>query len=340
MENQKILQPYLAGLKEELVYAVDHFVPGPAELDLMLRYHLGWMNKEGRSIDTYAGKQIRPLLTLLSCQVVGEDWHNALPAAAAVELLHNFSLIHDDIEDNSPIRRGRPALWKIWGVPLSINAGDAMFALAHMALLRLREVGVSTERVLTCAQIFEQTNLVLTSGQHLDMLFESRERVEVDDYLEMIVGKSAALIASSLQLGAVVGGASVEQVAYFEQFGRNLGIAFQIRDDILGIWGEADVMGKSAATDIVSRKKSLPVLFGLSQSDQLRALYAKDSFDSGDVDLVVGLLEDIGALDYARELELKYYQFAFDAFGQLEVFDEVSYGILQSIGQELLGRTF
>ena len=143
------------------------------------------------------GKMLRPLLCLASCEAVGGDGQRALPAAAALELLHNFSLIHDDIEDGSPQRHGRDTVWRVWGVAQAVNAGDGMFALAHVTLHRLSEVGVAADQVLAVAALLDEASLRLCEGQYRDLSYEERLDVRCDDYLEMVAGKTAALMAAS-----------------------------------------------------------------------------------------------------------------------------------------------
>lgn len=337
MIDKNQLKPYLDALNDELRLVVDRFFPGPPELGVMLRYHLGWVDEQGNPASVYAGKQFRPLFLLLCAEAAGGDWRQALPAAAAVELVHNFSLIHDDIEDRSPLRRGRPTLWSIWGEASAINAGDAMFALAHRALLRLAECGVSSARVLRAVEMFEETNLELTRGQHSDMAFESRPEVSVEEYLEMVRGKTAALISLCARLGAWVAGCGDERVAQFAELGLSLGMAFQVRDDILGIWGEPEVTGKSAATDIVSRKKSLPVLYGLGRSSDFRDVFGRaEVLDEGDVGLAVGFLDEVDARGFAEGVELRYVNRASVLFSEL--LGEGS--LLSVLISSLAGRAF
>ena len=338
MVDRNQLKPYLDALSDELRLVVDRFFPGPPELDVMLRYHLGWVDEHGQAVEVYAGKQFRPLFLLLCAEAAGGDWRQALPAAAAVELIHNFSLIHDDIEDRSPLRRGRPTVWSIWGEAPAINAGDAMFALAHMAILRLAECDVPPARVLQAVQMFERTNLELTRGQHLDMAFELRQQVSVDEYLDMVRGKTAALIGLSAQLGALVAGQPEARVSEFAELGLSLGMAFQVRDDILGVWGDPAVTGKSAATDIVSRKKSLPILFGLDRSTGFQDVFWRDGeLSAGDLEEAVRLLDSVDARGYAEELELRYADRASGLFSGLLGGKQSLLSVLIS---SLVGRSF
>lgn len=302
-----ILSRYLAVLESEMQAVVASHLRDEPGFGLMVRYAMGWVDQNDQPYHQTTGKRLRPILLLLCAEASGGDWKAALPAAAAVELLHNFSLIHDDIQDTSELRHGRPTLWRVWGIPNAINAGDAVFSLAYSALADISS-SVSIEQALLIWKIFNATNLELTRGQHLDMSFETRSSVSVDQYISMIAGKSAALLSACAQMGSLVAELNIDRAQYFATFGLNIGLAFQIRDDILGIWGQPSVTGKSAATDIISRKKSLPVLYGLSQSDELRAIYAKPSLQDGDVQHAVQILDSVAAGDYARQQEEQYYQ--------------------------------
>lgn len=276
----------------------------------MMHYHMGWRDEQLQPANVHVGKQIRPVICLLTCMAAGGDWQQAVPAAAAIELLHNFSLIHDDIEDASPTRRGRKTLWTIWGVEQAINAGDAMFALAHLALNRLVDRGVSAETAVRALRRFDETCVRLTQGQYADMDFERRDSVTVDDYLAMITGKTAVLLSLCNELGALIAGCGDETVHNYAQFGLNLGLAFQVIDDILGIWGDEAVIGKSASTDILTKKKTLPVLYGLSQNGALRKLYEQENTDEQFVKEAISVLDKTGSREYATERATDYSQTA------------------------------
>ncbi len=237
----------------------------------MLAYHLGLDGPAGRG-----GKRLRPLLGVLAYQSLGGDYRKALPGAAAVELGHNFSLVHDDIEDADRERRHRPTLWALWGVPLAINAGDALFALSRLALYRLLE-GEEYEdrRVLELMKIYDETCLALCEGQYLDISFERRDDVTVEAYFEMIGKKTAALLGASVQAGAIL---AVDDTAVHEayrQFGYDLGMAFQVADDVKGTFWASEDSGKPEAGDIRKRKKTLPVVWALehaSEADRARLI--------------------------------------------------------------------
>lgn len=224
----------------------------------MLGYQLGYVDALGRP-SSGAGKRFRPILALLACEGAGGHWEDALPLAAAIELVHNFSLIHDDIEDQDPTRRHLPTVWKVWGQPQAINAGDAMLALAGRTLAA---TSATPDIFRDLMRAFQDVTLDLTRGQYLDMSFEVRKDVTATEYRQMIELKSAALIVFSVEAGALLGGASAATRQQLRTFGLALGTAFQIRDDVLGIWSSQEITGKQPSKDLQNRKKTLPILLG------------------------------------------------------------------------------
>jgi geranylgeranyl diphosphate synthase type I len=238
----------------------------------------------------------------------------ALPAAAAIELVHNFSLIHDDIEDSSETRRHRATVWRLWGLPHGINCGDGMFSAALLRFSHLTERGVAPERALEAQRVLMQTCLRLTEGQYMDMCFETQMDVDLARYLWMIRRKTAALIACATRLGALLGGASASVTAAYARFGENLGLAFQVVDDILGIWGREDETGKSAKTDILTRKKTLPIVY-VMQDPELQALYARELTED-DVGSVLAILERHQAREHALQRAREYSAEALEALQQ------------------------
>jgi geranylgeranyl diphosphate synthase type I len=271
-----------------------------------MRYHLGWEDREGRPIDGRGGKLLRPALLLLSCEAVGGDWQRALPAAAAVELLHNFTLIHDDVEDGSPQRHGRDTVWRVWGTAQAINAGDGMFALAQSTLLRLAGGGHGPDRVVESMRLFTEATLRLCEGQHLDLAHADGRMITEEQYRTMVGGKSGALLAASCAAGALLGGAAPETVAALRSFGEHLGLAFQIRDDVLGIWGDEAATGKSASDDLRARKQSYPVVVACERATgearrELLELYRRNDREGADVLRIRGLLEVAGARAMAEQ---------------------------------------
>ncbi|MDX9991190.1 MAG: polyprenyl synthetase family protein [Anaerolineales bacterium] len=263
----------------------------------MLTYHMGWSG-EGAGAEA-TGKRIRPLMVLLCCAASGGAWQPALPAAAGVELAHNFSLVHDDIQDNSEKRRGRPTLWTKWGVPQSINTGDGLFVLSNLALSDLAQ-SYPPESALRAAQVLHEICLRLTCGQHMDISYEERLDLNEDDYWPMISGKTAALLAGCCQIGAILGGAERQTENAYHEFGLALGLAFQVQDDILGIWGNEALTGKSTASDLLEGKKSLPVLYGLGQNKEFGKRWKSGPITPQDVQAVAEMLAEEGANAYAQ----------------------------------------
>jgi geranylgeranyl diphosphate synthase type I len=268
----------------------------------MLTYHMGWTG-EGAGPEA-AGKRIRPLMVLLAAASCGGDWRTALPAAAAVELVHNFSLVHDDVQDNSDKRRGRPTVWTKWGVPMAINAGDALFVIANQAILDLEKT-LPAPLVVRAASILNNICLELTRGQYMDMSYEERSDLKMEDYWPMIGGKTSALLSACTHIGALIGGADAEKQENYRAFGYGLGLAFQVQDDVLGIWGDEAVTGKSAASDLVEGKNSLPILFALEKNGAFAKRWRQGPIQAGEVGEAAALLESEGARTYAVEISQK-----------------------------------
>ncbi|MFC1924479.1 polyprenyl synthetase family protein [Chloroflexota bacterium] len=309
---------YGSELEAELKSILDKSEP---PLYVLMRYHMGWVDKRGCPQETSVGKRSRPTLCLLACEGVGGDWRSALPAAAAVELIHNFSLIHDDIQDRSPERRNRPAVWKIWGQAQGINAGDAMYTLAHLALFRLEERGVSPEKIIMASNILSQSSLQICLGQYLDINLESNIDIQLDSYLEMITEKTASLFECSLYLGSLLGTDSKAQISHLRSFGRDLGMAYQVRNDMLGIWEEKNNGKKSPCTDIRYKKKTLPIIYALQKAEgedrgKLLDIYSKARVSAEDVTQVLHILNELDARTYTGEVIKQYH---FRALQELEL---------------------
>jgi geranylgeranyl diphosphate synthase, type I len=304
------------------------------ELRSMLRYHLGW---EGEGSGPEAqGKRVRPLLVLLTTSSAGGDWQSALPAAAAVELIHNFSLIHDDIQDQSPMRRGRSTVWVKWGVAQAINAGDLMFTQAHLSLLNLKGL-IPAEDILSASQVLHQTCVQLTKGQFLDIWNESEKSIPMDAYWPMIGGKTASLLACCTELGAIVAGASRERRGAFREFGYKLGLAFQVQDDWLGIWGNSSQTGKSSDSDLVSGKKTLPVLYAIQQQKQFAQRWADGPITASEVPELAQMLVDEGAQTYTEQLSNQLTKDALEALDIGSISHEAG-AALRNLAKKLLGR--
>ncbi len=330
--TEKVRHALREELQQVISRAGDHNTP---ELLEMITYQLGWT---GENAGTKAeGKQLRAVMTLLACEAAGGDWQVALPAAAAVELLHNFSLIHDDIEDLGETRRGRPSVWKIWGKAQAINTGDAMFALANISILNLAD-SVSTKAALQAGALFHTTCLRLTQGQHLDISFENWDEVELDTYWKMVGGKTAALLAFCLQVGALAAGADLEIQAHYRDFGHYLGMAFQVQDDILGIWGLEEQTGKSITDDLVTRKKTLPVIYGLAQKKTFYQFWTEQDITAENAVQLAEILQAEGGRAYAQSAADRLTDLALSALQQAQPADQAG-EILKILAQNLLQRS-
>ena len=293
------IKPLLSSIELELQKQVSRLDTAHTKpFHEMLTYHLGWTGKGAGPEAT--GKRIRPLMVLLTTAACGGDLQKALPAAAAVELVHNFSLVHDDIQDNSPTRRGRDTAWVKWGAPMAINIGDALFVLSNQAIVDLKE-NYPAETVVKAAEILHNTCLELTRGQFMDMSYEERTDLSTDDYWPMIAGKTAALLSACCHLGALLGGADETQQDAYRSFGQYLGLAFQVQDDILGIWGNETVTGKSVASDLVEGKNSLPVLAGLSANKKFAGRWRQGPIHAFEVEEMAKLLAIEGGYATAHE---------------------------------------
>jgi geranylgeranyl diphosphate synthase, type I len=294
------LAELIADTEGEIVRLVQDRDPSTHGLYEMVRYHLA-LDGSGAS----GGKRIRPLLGLLAYASIAGDHRRALPGAAAVELGHNFSLVHDDIEDGDRERRHRATLWSKHGVPQAINAGDTLFSLSRIALHRLTDLGFSDAKVLRLMRLYDETCLALCEGQYIDIATsESDELMSVDGYLDMIGRKTAALIAASIEAGALLATDDDEVIARYRAFGWALGLAFQLNDDLLGIWGAEQATGKEPS-DIARHKKTLPVIYAFQQAGpddraRLVELYAAAAPTTEDVAEIVAMLERLGARDFTR----------------------------------------
>jgi geranylgeranyl diphosphate synthase type I len=295
------LAELIADTEHEIVRLVQDRDPSTHGLYEMVRYHLA-LDGSGAS----GGKRMRPLLGLLAYASIAGYHERALPGAAAVELGHNFSLVHDDIEDGDTERRHRPTLWSIHGVPQAINAGDTLFSLSRIALHRLTDLGFSDSKVLRLMRLYDETCLALCEGQYLDIATsETDDIMSVEAYFDMIGRKTAALIAASIEAGALLATDDDEVIARYRGFGWSLGLAFQLNDDLLGIWGAQDATGKHAS-DVSHRKKTLPVIYaaehaGPEDRARLQALYATRTATPDEIAEIVAILERTGAREYTRD---------------------------------------
>lgn len=293
------IKPLLSQIEQELQKQVSRLdAPRTKPFHEMLTYHMGWTG-EGAGPEA-TGKRIRPLMVLLCTASCGASWQLALPAAAAIELVHNFSLVHDDIQDNSDKRRGRTTVWVKWGMPMGINVGDALFVMSNQAIIDLKE-NYPAETVVKAAEILHNTCLDLTRGQFLDMSYEKTNELSVEDYWPMVSGKTAALLSACCHIGSLLGEADDAKQDAYRSFGHYLGLAFQVEDDILGIWGDEAVTGKSAASDLIEGKKSLPVLAGLGSNGKFAARWKQGPIQAEEVEELARILAAEGGYEAAVE---------------------------------------
>ena len=268
------LNQLLADTEAEILRVVSNGDPSTVGVYEMIRYHLGLDGSEGPR-----GKRMRPLLGLLAYASIAGEHARALPGAAAVELGHNFSLVHDDIEDGDVERRHRATLWALHGIPQAINTGDLIFSLSRVALHRLTDLGFSDSKVLRLMRLYDETCVLLCEGQYIDIATSaSDEPMTVELYFDMIGRKTAALISGSIEAGALLATDDEDVIARYRRFGWALGLAFQLNDDLLGIWGQEQKTGK-VPTDIARHKKTLPVLYAFQHAnaadrERLAALHA------------------------------------------------------------------
>ncbi len=281
-------------------------------------YHLGLADATGKPVTAGAGKALRPALALLSARAAGAPAERAVSAAAAVELVHNFSLLHDDIMDGDTERRHRPTAWTVFGVGPAILAGDALLVLAQDLLLETPPYGVWAARCLSAAV------QRLIAGQSADLDFERRDDVQVSECLDMEADKTAALMACACSIGAIYTGAPAALVLSLAEFGTGAGLAFQLADDMLGIWGAPDVTGKPVGSDLRARKKSMPVVAALTSgteaSAELAALLAgQEPLTEPQVERATWLVEQAGGRDQTEAMAAKALDSAFGALGRADM---------------------
>ena len=321
-----------------------------------IEYHLGWVDTTFSPVSSNPGKLLRPTLLLLAYEASGArglptsrstavfESHpcndasastygqqgctevylsRALPAAAAVELTHNFTLIHDDIEDGDTERRHRSTLWKLWGIPQAINTGDGLFALARLTLWGVLDEGVEGAIAARLGAVLDHACLVLAEGQYLDISFEERQDIAVAAYVDMISRKTAALMACAAEMGAILGTSDEEAIKRLRGFGHAMGVAFQVRDDLLGVWATTAESGKTPAGDVYRRKKSLPFLYALEHAHAddkryLREVYQQEAaLTSEQVEEILTIFERTQTKKYCRAFLAEQCRLASEALASV-----------------------
>ncbi len=276
---QSFLRHWRGPIEETLKKYLESPAPALHRHYGMMEYHMGWVDSEMAPRIRSAGKRLRPTLLLLVCAAMGHDPEPALAAAGSVEILHNYSLLHDDIEDLDEVRRHFPTVWKVWGNGKAINAGDGMYACAFKAMLGLQDAGVALDLTLQSLSLLSWACVQLTEGQFLDLDYEDRDHLTLGEYIFMVKKKTSALFSICLEVGALLSLCEKRTRLLFSQLGEHFGVAYQMLDDVANLWGEMDETGKTSCKDIAQRKKSLPIVLAMNDAEFgacMRRLYALD----------------------------------------------------------------
>jgi geranylgeranyl diphosphate synthase type I len=319
-------------LLRKMVHRLD---PG---IRLAVSYHLGWSDEHGIPTNTNGGKAVRPGLALMGARAAGATAETALAGAVAVELVHNFSLVHDDLMDRDAERRHRATVWALWGDATAILAGDAMLSLAHEVLLE-----VPSPHARAAAMVVATATRELIRGQTLDVAFENRRAVSLDECIEMARGKTGALMSASAAIGAMLIGAPKAMTDALAAYGDHLGLAFQLVDDLLGIWGRPEITGKPVYSDLRSHKKTLPVTWAIENGGaaggELAAWLADEVRDPTDAELadVAELVDRGGGRTWAAEEVRRRTNLAEEAISHAGAAPE-SVGQLRALARYLIDR--
>ena len=285
------------------------------------------------------GKRLRPILCLMSCEMFGKDAGEAINQAIAIEYFHNFTLIHDDIMDNAPIRRGKKSVYTKWNPNIAILSGDTLFALAYQYAQR-----VDTELIHDILCVFNQTAIEVCEGQQYDLNFERDNNVTVEDYIEMIRLKTAVLFGASLRIGAQIGGASEEESKHLYDFGVSIGLGFQIRDDLLDTFGDENVFGKKTGGDILSNKKTYLYLKALELANPAQHAELKKIYNTADVkgqekiDRVTAIFNQLGIRDFVMKIINSYYEEGMKHLNAVRV-DEANKKELSKLAYKIIDRS-
>lgn len=294
MEVDNILKKYSNGIDEEIQKSLS--TVDPEEL-----------KKSSQHLIKAGGKKIRPTMVVFSAVAVGGSPEEAFKTAAAVELIHTFSLIHDDIMDEDDMRRGEPSVHVLWGEPMAILAGDTLFSKAFETVLETPIDNVSYERVVGALKTVVDSCIKICEGQASDMCFEGNFDVSEEAYMNMIYKKTGALIAASTKSGAIIGGGSPEQVEILSEYGRLVGLAFQIQDDYLDVVSDEQDLGKPVGSDIVEGKMTLMVVNALSKAsseDKKELISILEAEDDTNVTRALELFNKYGSIEYAKNIAL------------------------------------
>ena len=284
------------------------------------------------------GKRIRPVLTLMACELFGGDYHDALPQATAIELFHNFTLIHDDIMDDAPIRRGKETVFKKWNANIAILSGDTLFALAYQYAMQ------ANKKILPdILHVFNKTAIEVCEGQQYDLNYETKNNVTVNEYIEMIRLKTAVLFGASLKIGALIGGASPEDAEHLYAFGLNIGLGFQLKDDLLDTFGDESIFGKQTGGDILTNKKTFLFLHAKelaneNDRNELNRLYNIATERTGKkIDKVIGIFKKLGIYEAASQEIDKYFDRGMANLDKIDV-EEAIKDKLREVAHKMIDR--
>ena len=286
------------------------------------------------------GKRIRPVMVMMACDMFGGDIELALNPAIAMEIFHNFTLLHDDIMDMSPIRRGKETVCKKWNANVAILSGDTMFALAYKHLIKTKP-----EVLINILEIFTQTAIEVCEGQQYDMNYETCKKVSIPEYIEMIRLKTSVLIAASLKTGAIIAGADKQDVINIYKFGEYVGLAFQLQDDILDIYGKQEIFGKKIGGDIITNKKTYLFLKALQEAkddDYVKLIYyfSSTNFDNNEkIKVITEIYNRLCIKENAIFLKNEFYNKAIDYFNKISVDSEKKH-VLKKYTDQLMQRNF
>lgn len=323
---------YISRRIEEKLLSFFHSLPND-DLTNIIRYHMGWLNKNFIPEDSYKGKRLRPVLCSLICKITGGNLEESYPAGIALELTHNFSLVHDDIQDKDILRRGRETVWSIWGTAQGINVGDAMISLAHKAIL---DSGLDYYKKCRLIDILDTAIFRLCQGQFTDVSFEEKKDVDIEEYLLMIQGKTCSMFEASVEMGLVLS-EKEELIEKFVLIARNLGIGFQILDDILGLWGNPKVTGKPVGSDLRQNKKTYPIILGLKEKPEIRDIVLNRDKTEKDIEYITQLFEQSGIKEECKDKVNLYLSKARDIINSLPL-DKDNLELLLELTYYLEGR--
>ncbi len=306
----------------------NEFPDEETKINIMLKYFLGWADPNGYQTNKpISGKALRPILCILACKAAGGDVQKAIPAAIPLEFIHNFSLIHDDIQDKDKLRHNRPTIWALWGNPKALIAGNNLRIIADITMNKLMKTGLPINKCLRLNYILTQACLEMIEGQFLDIKYEGQASLTKELYLEMISKKTGALIASAIKIGAGLATENHDKLHAFNEFGKYLGLVFQITDDILGIWGEESKTGKPVGADIIRKKNSLPIIITASKTTQINqkkinAIYNNPTISESDLNEVLNIMDQTKTKEQCIKLAEIYCTKALSSISNIPIPNE------------------